>query len=126
CHGHASHAHDPNRSDIELRDRRAPIHGQPDLTRMLRPERVEAEGCEQADDALGDALRDFCESVMLAGLRGRRGVESAPQTDKMPLANQASNLLWVHSLPLGFLEAEDALGSERCWQNPHRVIIAPD
>ena len=124
-HGCARHAHDPNWGDIELRDRRASIHSQPDLPRVLRPKPVEAEGREQADDALGDALRDFCERVVFAGLSVRRRVQAPAEPREMPLTGQAANLLGVQAERLGVLQAENALGSERCWQNNHRVIIAP-
>jgi hypothetical protein len=51
---------------------------------VLRPQRVEAKGCEQADDALGDALRDFGERVVLAGLSVRRGVQAPAQAVMCP------------------------------------------
>ena len=111
--GRSRHANDPNRTDIEPRDGRASIDGQPDFTRVLRPERVEAQSRQQADDALGHALRDFRERVELTRCGGSGGVQAASQAREMPLTGQPANLLGVQPKCLGFPKAEHACDRER-------------
>jgi hypothetical protein len=93
---------------------------------VLRPEPVEAKGREQADDAPRDALRDFCERVVLAWLRRRRGVEPASQAGEMSLTGQSANLFRVQAERLGIPQPEDAPIPEESWQDRHsRVVITP-
>src|SRR5690606_7790335 len=64
----ARHADGTERYAIELRLPDVGREGEPDLEGRLRREVVEAERGEEADDALGDALRHDGEVVVLADL----------------------------------------------------------
>src|SRR5690606_4198638 len=99
--GRTRQAHDSDRGDVDLRNCRLPIDRQPDLARMLSAERVKSEGCQEADDAPGYALRDFREAVVLAWFGPSRCVQSATQAAEMPLADKPTDLLGVQAERLG-------------------------
>jgi hypothetical protein len=64
--------HNPDRREVHARDAGAPVDGEPNLTRILCTEAVEAERSEQAEDALRHAPRDLGQRVVLSRFRAGR------------------------------------------------------
>ena len=119
----AGDADDAKRRDVEPRDTGTPVHGQPDLARVLRADGVKAERRQQADDAPGHALGDFGQRVMLCRGEGGRRVEAAPQTGQLALTRQPPHLLRMQAERTGLSQAEDAPIADRAWKAGHDVLL---
>src|SRR5690606_13127634 len=103
----ARHADGTERYAIELRLPDVGREGEPDLEGRLRREVVEAERGEEADDALGDALRHDGEVVVLADLAVWQRIEAAGDALQLAALGEAAEVATGQAVLLEVVRGDD-------------------
>jgi hypothetical protein len=117
-------ADDPNGRNIDPRDCRAPVHGQPDFAWVLRANGVKPQSRQQAHDALGHALRDLGQCVVLGWRGGGWSVEPPPQAGQVTLTGQPPDLFRMQPQCLGFFETEDTVAQDGLREDSRGALLS--